>query len=62
MSTNHIARSASDRDPTWEVWFVERSGLNVMTTGPWYGGKFGPREFCEAEADRLNALKNVEDG
>ncbi len=50
----HRARCASDKNPDWPLWYVEFHGLNVLKTGRMYGGKLDTREFCEAEAERLN--------
>ena len=50
----YCARCASDKTLDWPLWYVELNGLNVLKTGAVYGGKFDRREFCEAEAERLN--------
>lgn len=55
MKGQHVARCASEKNPAWPIWYVERNGLNVMTTGRIYGGKLDLRDRCETEASRLNA-------
>ena len=54
--TLYRARCASDRNPNWPLWFVERNGLNVGWKDQ-YGPKLNTREACEAEAKRLNELE-----
>lgn len=48
------ARCASDKNPDWPLWYVELNGLNVLKTGRVLLGLLDNREFCEAEAERLN--------
>ena len=48
------ARSASDNDPNWPLWFVELQGPNGTATGIAYGGRCYTKAFCEALAESLN--------
>lgn len=48
-------RCASERNPDYPLWFVERNGPNVAWCE--FGPKFVSRAECEAEAKRLNGEK-----